>query len=153
MGASAVKEGASGGQGSGQPSASKPDRRGDSAERNLRESLRGLIRDATQSEEELRRHLKLFRFVRSTILGMLCALLLGSLLFGAGIAAVVAIAGIHLAVAMSIGAAGTGTFVATVAIQARRWVRAVLRALSEARLDAAESGAPTHRIGGPKVSA
>jgi hypothetical protein len=133
MGASAVKKGPFDGQGSDQPSASEPDRRGDPAETNLRESIRGLIRDATLSEEALGRHLKLFRFFRSTVLVILCVLLLGSLVFGAGCAAAAAALGVHLTVAMGIGAAGTATFVATVTIRARRWIRVVLRALSEAR--------------------
>jgi predicted MFS family arabinose efflux permease len=101
-----------------------------SAEYSLRESIRGLIYDATRSNDELRRHLKILRFFRSTVLAILVLLLIGSSLVGVGVGAAVAMAGIRLPVAMGIGAAGTGTFALTVALRVRRYLRIALSALS-----------------------
>jgi hypothetical protein len=98
---------------------------------NLWAFLRGLISAATQDDETLNRHLKLFRFVRGTVLTVAAVILLGSLIFGAGVAAAVALAGLHIAVAISIGAGGSASFIVTVVIRCRRYFRVFLRALSE----------------------
>jgi hypothetical protein len=124
-----------------------PDRRGQPQETNLRQAIRGLIRDATVDEESLRRHLKVFRFFRSTILVILTAVLLGAMLFGAGIAAAVAIAGIRLPVAVGIGAMGSGTFVLTVAVKMRRYLKVLVNALSAADFHALENQPPADQAG------
>ncbi len=98
---------------------------------NLRAFLRGLISAATESDETLSRHLKLFRFARSTILTAAAMILLGSLIFGAGVAAAVALAGMHVAVAISIGAGGSASFILTIVVRSRRYFRAIIGALSQ----------------------
>jgi hypothetical protein len=98
---------------------------------NLRAFLRGLISAATESDEELNRHLKLFGFARSTLLAIAGIALLGSLIFGAGVAAAVFLAGMHLGVAISIGAGGSASFILTVVVRSRRYLKVVLSALSE----------------------
>jgi hypothetical protein len=97
---------------------------------NLRDFLLYLISATTESDETLRRNLVFFRFVRSTIREVVAAVIIGSLLFGAGIAAAVTFGGMHLAVAAGIGAGGSATFILTAAIRFRRYLRAVLSALS-----------------------
>lgn len=97
---------------------------------NLRDFLLDLIDATTQNDEALRRHLKLFQFARSTIREAVAAVLVGSLIFGAGVAAAVTVGGMHVAVAVGIGAGGSATFILTVAIRCRRYFRAVLNALS-----------------------
>jgi hypothetical protein len=98
---------------------------------NLRATLRGLISAATKNDETLNRHLKLFRCVCSMILTGLAMVLLASLLFGAGVAAAVALAGMHVAVAISIGASGGASFIVTMIVGGRRYLKVILRALSE----------------------
>ena len=98
---------------------------------NLRAFLRGLISAATESDEALNRHLKLFRFARSTLLTIAVIALLGSLMFGAGVAAAVFLAGMHLGVAIGIGAGGSASFILTVVVRSRRYLKVALSALSE----------------------
>jgi hypothetical protein len=98
---------------------------------NLRAFLRALISAATENEETLNRHLKLLRFARATILTATAMMLLGSLIFGAGVAAAVVLAGMHVAVAISIGAGGSASFILTVFVRCRRYLRVFLGALSE----------------------
>jgi hypothetical protein len=98
---------------------------------NLRAFLRGLISAATETDEMLNRHLRFLQFVRSTIFTAVAMVLFGSLLFGAGVAAAVALAGMHVAVAVSIGAGGSASFILTIAVRSRRYLRVILRALSE----------------------
>lgn len=97
---------------------------------NLRDFLLDLIDATTQNDEALRRHLELFRFARSTIREVVAAVIVGSLIFGAGVAAAVTVGGMHVAVAVSIGAGGSATFILTVAVRCRRYLRAALSALS-----------------------
>lgn len=99
---------------------------------NLRAFLRGLISAATESDEALNRHLKLFRFARSTLLTIAATALLGSLIFGAGVAAAVFFAGIHLGVAIGIGAGGSASFILTIVVRSRRYLKVAFSALSEA---------------------
>ena len=97
---------------------------------NLRDCLLGLLSDVTENEETLSRNLKFFRFIRSTFREVVAAVLVGSLIFGAGVAAAVTVAGMHIAVALSIGAGGSATFILTAAVRSRRFFKAVLSALS-----------------------
>jgi hypothetical protein len=98
---------------------------------NLRATLRGLISAATKNEETLDRHLRLFRFARSAILATVAMVLVGSVLVGAGVAAAVALAGLHVAVAISIGAGGSASFIVTIIVRGRRYLKVILRALSQ----------------------
>jgi small-conductance mechanosensitive channel len=98
---------------------------------NLRAFLRGLISAATENDETLNRHLKLFRFARATILTVVAMILLGSSIFGAGVAAAVALAGMHVAVAISIGAGGSASFILTIVVRSRSYLKAIFGALSE----------------------
>jgi len=117
----------------------------------LRAFLRGLIYEATENDDALRRHIKLFR---STVLAGAAVVLAGSLIFGAGVAAVVAVAGVHVAVAIGIGAGGSATFVVTAAVQGRRYVKAVLSTLSEADPRDSPSGPKgTSENGGQRTAA
>jgi Domain of unknown function (DUF397) len=110
---------------------------------NARDFFRGLLADATESDDIQRRYIKLFQFARSTIREIVIALLVGSLIFGGGIAAAVTIAGIHIAVAISIGAGGSATFILTAVIRSRRYLKAVLNAFSRATDHASESAPQT----------
>jgi hypothetical protein len=98
---------------------------------NMRAFIRGLISAATENDQILDRHLKLYRFARATILTTAAIILVGSLMFGAGVAAAAALAGMHVAMAISIGAGGSASFILTVAVRSRRYLRVILGALSE----------------------
>ncbi len=109
---------------------------------NMQDFVRGLISDATKNDDALRLHLKLFKFARSTALAVIAAALIASLIFGAGVALVVAVAGGHAAVTISIGASGSATFVVTAGVLCRRYVKSALTALS--------GKDPHHTTTGPK---
>src|SRR6202034_733354 len=115
---------------SSRPATADPSPRRQFGNENARDFFRGLLADASESDDIQRRYLTLFRFARSTIREIVIALLVGSLIFGGGIAAAVAIAGIHIAVAISIGAGGSATFILTAVIRSRRYLKAVLNAFS-----------------------
>jgi hypothetical protein len=127
---------------SSRPATADPSPRRQFGNENARDFFRGLLADASESDDIQRRYLTLFRFARSTIREIVIALLVGSLIFGGGIAAAVAIAGIHIAVAISIGAGGSATFILTAVIRSRRYLKAVLNAFSRATTDHDRESAP-----------
>lgn len=92
--------------------------------------LERLLIRATESDVSLQRYLTLFRFARWSAVAVVIALLVGSMIFGAGVAVAVTVAGLHTGVAIGIGAGGSATFILTLTIQARRYLKVVLRALS-----------------------
>ncbi len=110
------------------PARSRPQNQ--SSETGVLDFIDRLVFRAAKTDASLRRHLALFRFARSTAVAIVIAMLVGSLVLGAGVATAVTFAGLHTAVALGIGAGGSATFVLTVALRGRRYLKAVLGALS-----------------------
>jgi hypothetical protein len=88
-----------------------------------------LIASATKSDVALRRHLRLLRAVRFTILAVFGTLLIGVSFFAAGIAAALILAGIHPTVAIIFGTGGSATVVFTSFVKIRHAVRTWLKEL------------------------
>lgn len=130
-------------EGDGDPPNFEPSQRVQFDNASLGDFLRGLISEATENDEALRRHLKLFRFARSTILGVIAVALVGSLIFGGGVAAVLAISGLRITAAISIGAGGSATFILTAAIMSRRYLKVALTAFSKVDRLAPKNGSAT----------
>jgi hypothetical protein len=97
---------------------------------NLLDSLDRHISAATETESSLLRYLKLLHFGRSTALLLVGALLIGCLMFGAGISAAVMIAGLRPWTAIGAGATGSATLVVTAIFKGRGYLKAVVRALA-----------------------
>lgn len=94
------------------------------------DSLDRHISRATETKDSLERYLTLMRFFRSTILQLAILLLVGCLMFGAGVGAAIVIAGLRPVVAVAIGAGGSTAFGLTVVIRLRAWLKSGLRMLS-----------------------
>jgi hypothetical protein len=93
------------------------------------DSLDRHISRATETEDSLDRYLRLARFVRSTTLLLAILLLVGCLLFGAGVGVAIAIAGLRPLAAVAIGASGSTAFALTVGVRIRGYLKAGWRAL------------------------
>jgi hypothetical protein len=109
----------------------------------LGDLVRVLVSAAGESDEALRRYLQIFGLARSTIREVLVAMLAGSLIFGAGIAAVVAGLGMHIAVAFTIGAGGSASFILTAVARTRRGIKAALSAFAATDRPGSENGPET----------
>lgn len=94
------------------------------------DSLDRHISRATETKDSLDRYLTLLRFFRSTILQLAILLLVGCLMFGAGVGAAIVMAGLRPVVAVAIGAGGSTAFGLTVVIRLRAWLKSGLRMLS-----------------------
>lgn len=104
-----------------------------------------ILSESTADDDALRRHLEVFRFARSTLLQLVAIALGVGLIFGVGIAVAAAIAGVHIAVAAGIGAGGSATFIFVVVrtirgLFHRRYLRAILRAVTQANPQDPQSG-------------
>jgi hypothetical protein len=96
-----------------------------------------------ESDEALSRNLQIFGLAQSTIRELLAAILAGSLLIGVGIAAVLAGLGMHIAVAFSIGAGGSASFMVTAVARARRGIRAARSAFAAISRPESKNGPET----------
>lgn len=69
-------------------------------------------------------YLKLLGFARSTILSVVIVVFVGSLVFGAAVAAAIVVAGLSPWVAVGAGAAGSVTAALAAALRGRRYLKA-----------------------------
>lgn len=111
------------------------------------DSLDRHISRATETKDSLELYLALLRFVRSTVLQLAILLLVGCLIFGAGVGAAIVVAGLRPVVAVAIGAGGSTAFGLTVVVRLRAWLKSGLRMLSMRDRPSQISDQPTG--GGP----
>jgi hypothetical protein len=87
------------------------------------------ISRATETDDVLRRYLVLLRFARSTMLLVVSIVLGCILIFWAGVALAVVLAGLHIWLACGVGAGGTFACIFTAVRNIRRYLKRAKRAL------------------------
>jgi hypothetical protein len=103
-----------------------------------------VFRKATMDDASQRLTLTALGFIRNAGLAFAVVFIGGAMLVGAAMAAVAGVMGLHPQIALSVGAAGSATFLVTTGFRAWRGIAALLRVLSSALAEQGDSpGGPT----------
>jgi hypothetical protein len=104
---------------------------------------------ATSNRTMQRLYLRIAKFARATLILMTGLMLVASLIFGAGVAAAVAGAGLSPLTAIGIGASGSATFLLTVGLTVRTPLLAVVKAVHRGLTESAPSPPAEGSAGSP----